>query len=1856
MKNCNFSVTGFRIVCTTAYRSLAITISMLAIGLNLAAQTATLVHNDDGDFNKGYLNDMVVTDNSVILPYLANDWGGFTETAALPKALRNHQATYWNNLVFVTGGLEVITIQEGTEVVDYSRTVYVADVGEGLTNWREGPMLPEGVSEHAAVIANGYLYVMGGMSDSVPTDKIFYAKLRADGSLRPWEESAVTLPVPLWGHTAEVLNGRIFVAGGSNNADTTAVNSVYSCQINPDGTLSAFTTEANVLPGKRNNHTMLAYEDRLYILGGYNETLLPVDTIFYADVSVDGTLGTWQFGGTLPEPLFAHSSTIQNGTITLLGGYNDDKYFAVQYGYMADITTGPSFNWTQSGLYFEHWAGSAAIATNGKVFTVGGIDIFKNTLSQCYYNTLYLSGTDRASSGQYISPVFELGIDRTVSSLAYNVLNQSNYNFYYRTAADGGEWSIWNMVADGGYVSIDSDLRYVQYMFEIFNVSGDHQEALDTAILSFNAIQLAGVISTSQTWTQANSPYWVTDDVFLTGEDTITVEPGTTIMFGEGTKLEVQNAWIKCDGNSEGWITFTSFTGEDGYWKGLYFTNGSSGHNSLLDYVVIENAGFQDFANLNIYGTDQPTMTNSILQYSTNKALYVNGGWPVLNNVTFADNGGYVIEAEAGGTGDINDPVFTGNEIDAVHIIGGTISNNAIWDNFGLEYHISGNISIWAYSWNPRLTIDKGLTLRFPAGCGISVGGNYYSGGELWAEGTADPDSLITFTSLNGEAGGWNGVYFDYNSDDYGSVSSLKYCLIEKANNYNVYSISSTQPTMENCTVTNSLHKGIQLNSSSPTITNCEVYNHPEEGLLGDSQCDITVTGSDFHNNGGDGLKCGGNITIMNSDFYDNTGAGLHLTGYLPNVENVVIQNNGSHGIWATDCDPDFVNVDVLNNAGHGFYMNANVWPEYYDLVLSGNLTNDLRVSGGTVNHPVTWQVKEHPFIIIGTFTIGGSRLTLEKGLTLRFAEGTGIEIGAYYAGGELWAEGTYPDSVITFTSLNGLPGGWNGLNFNYWSSYGESYSILRNCLIEKGDQYNISAQSTSQPDMQNCTISNSLHKGIVLSNASPLITNCEVFGNPEEGLYGNGECNTSINGSNFYNNGGDGFNCGGSMFILDCSFHDNTGTGLHLTGGAPELENVVVQNNGGHGLHVTDCDPDFINVDVLNNAGHGFLMNANVLPEYFDLVLSGNATNDFRVSGGQVNHPVTWKEGQYPFIVIDPFSIGGARLTLEKGLTLWFAEGTGIEVGGYYSGGELWAEGAADPDSLITFTSLNGKVGGWNGINFNYWANYNETVSYLKNCIIERGNDYNLRSDQNNQPSIDSCIIRESAKYGIELYYANPAMTHSQIVNNTSYGIYIYGDSNPVIGNAPGMGNDIFNNGQYNIYNDNSNNIDAAYNYWGTTDDALIQQRIYDFNDNAGLGTVLYATVSTESGGLLGHYLSLQAKYANLPGTILDDVYVSATGLGDANYEFTSRTNKDGYSTFTMMPDQDYALAYATERPWGGGNGTDALRVMQHFSAIRLLSGIHLAAANVNGSESVNSTDALLIMQRFAHMINSFTAGDWVFETDGGDILTIEAADRTDTIRGLCYGDVNGSYIPGAQLKSGAYPVGISQKGEMSFGGTEVDIPFYASADMQLGAMSLVIHYPASVLDIEDLKVNNTGGQVIFNAENGTLLAAWISLEPMQVKTTEPLFYVTARIKDMDALKENFRFLPGENSELADGNAQVITGINLYYPALVTSSPTGDAALPANPVFGMDIWPNPFSNRATMQYTMPEAGDVSLKIYNSLGMLVKVLVEGSRDAGSYTEQWDATSQPSGIYYYILDANTGRDTFHQSGKLILKRQ
>jgi hypothetical protein len=72
--------------------------------------------------------------------------------------------------------------------------------------------------------------------------------------------------------------------------------------------------------------------------------------------------------------------------------------------------------------------------------------------------------------------------------------------------------------------------------------------------------------------------------------------------------------------------------------------------------------------------------------------------------------------------------------------------------------------------------------------------------------------------------------------------------------------------------------------------------------------------------------------------------------------------------------------------------------------------------------------------------------------------------------------------------------------------------------------------------------------------------------------------------------------------------------------------------------------------------------------------------------------------------------------------------------------------------------------------------------------------------------------------------------------------------------------------------------------------------------------------------------------------------------------------------------------------------------------------------------------------------------------------------------------------------------------------------------------------------------------------------------------------------------------------------------------------------------------YPNPFNPETTITYALPEAGRVRVEIYNVLGQVVKVLVDGEREAGYHSVQWDASNMVSGIYLYRLVSDSYRAT------------
>lgn len=66
--------------------------------------------------------------------------------------------------------------------------------------------------------------------------------------------------------------------------------------------------------------------------------------------------------------------------------------------------------------------------------------------------------------------------------------------------------------------------------------------------------------------------------------------------------------------------------------------------------------------------------------------------------------------------------------------------------------------------------------------------------------------------------------------------------------------------------------------------------------------------------------------------------------------------------------------------------------------------------------------------------------------------------------------------------------------------------------------------------------------------------------------------------------------------------------------------------------------------------------------------------------------------------------------------------------------------------------------------------------------------------------------------------------------------------------------------------------------------------------------------------------------------------------------------------------------------------------------------------------------------------------------------------------------------------------------------------------------------------------------------------------------------------------------------------------------------------------------YPNPFNPVTNISYDIPEAGFVSLKLYDISGKEIAALINGNINAGYYTVRFDASNFASGVYFYTLTA------------------
>jgi len=216
---------------------------------------------------------------------------------------------------------------------------------------------------------------------------------------------------------------------------------------------------------------------------------------------------------------------------------------------------------------------------------------------------------------------------------------------------------------------------------------------------------------------------------------------------------------------------------------------------------------------------------------------------------------------------------------------------------------------------------------------------------------------------------------------------------------------------------------------------------------------------------------------------------------------------------------------------------------------------------------------------------------------------------------------------------------------------------------------------------------------------------------------------------------------------------------------------------------------------------------------------------------------------------------------------------------------------------------------------------------------------------------------------------------------------------------------------GQFNLVKEGDAIIKHFTAAFGTRDAVVVAGWKVRDTDIASMGLLDYykSNVGTPS----GYTLSGTVKYANTQNSPLKLVTVNLKQNG--NIIQTTQSNTLGEYTFSNVAPGTYTLTCTTNNAWGGVTGADALLVQMYVINPSLITDpLKLCAADVNLVGGITGADALLNKRRVAFLINEFPAGDWCFEVPS---VTISNQNVVQAIRGICTGDVNGSYIPPVEI-----------------------------------------------------------------------------------------------------------------------------------------------------------------------------------------------------------------------------------------------
>jgi hypothetical protein len=117
-----------------------------------------------------------------------------------------------------------------------------------------------------------------------------------------------------------------------------------------------------------------------------------------------------------------------------------------------------------------------------------------------------------------------------------------------------------------------------------------------------------------------------------------------------------------------------------------------------------------------------------------------------------------------------------------------------------------------------------------------------------------------------------------------------------------------------------------------------------------------------------------------------------------------------------------------------------------------------------------------------------------------------------------------------------------------------------------------------------------------------------------------------------------------------------------------------------------------------------------------------------------------------------------------------------------------------------------------------------------------------------------------------------------------------------------------------------------------------------------------------------------------------------------------------------------------------------------------------------------------------------------------------------------------------------------------------------------------------------------------------------------------------------------------------------IVTGDTLHVSAEQRTTSVADGGIMLSSSALQQNYPNPFNNSTVIRYSLSEASEVTITVFDVTGREVTTLVNGTKQSGTFSVGFSNSTIASGTYIYrmIAHSSTGKTTVETKKMIVMK--